>query len=98
MFFLLQLFDTYYQKKVREVSYFSLVRPRLEYASSIWDPLEVGLVTELEREQRRSTRHVKGRYDNLASVISLLHNIGSQSLSDRRSNFRISLLDKFHSF
>jgi hypothetical protein len=84
-------------EKVREISYFSLVRPHLEYASSIWDPHEVGLITELERVQRRSARYVKGRYDNLASVTSLLQNLGWQSLMDRRSNFRISLLDKFQS-
>jgi hypothetical protein len=60
-------------EKVREITYFfSLVRPHFEYASSIWNPHEVGLVTGLERVQRRSARYAKGGYDNSASVTSLL--------------------------
>ena len=79
---------------VRETGYFSLVRPHLEYAASIWDPHEAGLVTELERVQRRSARYVKGRYENLISVTSLLQQLDWAPLSDRRLNFRINLLNK----
>jgi hypothetical protein len=81
--------------KVREISYFSLVRPHLEYAASIWDPYEIGLETELERVQRRSARYVKGRYDNFVSVTDLLQQLGWEKLSDRRLKFRLNLLCKF---
>ena len=49
---------------MREISYFSLVRPHLEYAASVWDPHEIGLKIELERVQRRAARYVKSRYDS----------------------------------
>jgi hypothetical protein len=84
-------------EKVREICYFSLIRPYLAYASSNWDHPEVGLVTELKRVQRRSTRYVKDRYDIIVSVTGLLQNLGWQSLMDHRLYFRISVFDKFQS-
>jgi hypothetical protein len=48
-------------EKVREINFFSLVTPPLEYAASIWDPHEVGL-------EKRSARYVKSRYDSLVNV------------------------------
>jgi hypothetical protein len=83
--------------RVREISYFSLVRPHLEYAASVWDPYEVGLEKELDRIQRRSARYVKSRYDNLVSVTDLLEQLGWESLSDRRLNIRLNLFCKFKS-
>ena len=83
--------------KVREISYFSLVRPHLEYAASVWDPHEIGLKTELERVQRRAARYVKSRYDSLVSVTDLLEQLGWESLTDRRIKSRLNLLCKFTS-
>ena len=39
-----------------------LVRPVLEYGSSVWDPHTYGLQEELEKVQNRLARFVTGNY------------------------------------
>ena len=42
---------------MREAAYKGLVRPILEYGSSVWDPHE-GLIDDLEKVQKRAARFV----------------------------------------
>ena len=39
---------------MREAAYKGLVRPILEYGSSVWDPYYEGLIDELEKVQKRA--------------------------------------------
>jgi hypothetical protein len=39
--------------------YLSLVRPHLEYASTVWSPAKVGDILKIERVQRRATKSIK---------------------------------------
>ena len=43
---------------VREAAYKGLVRPILEYGSSVWDPHYEGLIDDLEKVQKRAARFV----------------------------------------
>ena len=47
---------------VKEVAYKGLVRPVLEYGSSVWDPHTLGLQEELEKVQNRAAMFVTGNY------------------------------------
>ena len=47
---------------VKEAAYKVLVRPVLEYGSSVWDPHTHGLQEELEKVQNCATRFVTGNY------------------------------------
>ena len=44
----------YCPQKVKERSYFSLVRPKLEYASPIWNPAQKTQVKQIEQVQRNA--------------------------------------------
>ena len=47
---------------MKEAAYKGLVRPILEYGSSVWDPHTHGFQEELERVQNRAARFVTGNY------------------------------------
>ena len=47
---------------MREAAYKGLVRPILEYGSSVWDPHYEGLIDDLEKVQKRSARFVPRNY------------------------------------
>jgi hypothetical protein len=71
-------------KHVKEVAYFSLVRPLLEYGGTIWNPHEEGLVKEIEMVQRRAARFVSSRYSWRESVSEILTTLKWATLEDRR--------------
>ena len=51
-------------------TYFSLVRPSLEYASSIWDPYYNTHISTIEKIQRRAVRWTLNNYNRYSSVTS----------------------------
>ena len=80
---------------VKETAYKTLVRPRLEYCSSVWDPQQIGLKESMEAVQRRAARFVTGRFDQSASVTEMIRELKWESLEERRRSFREILLRKF---
>ena len=80
--------------KVKEIAYKSLLRPQLEYCSSVWDPYEKGDVATLEKVQRMAARLVKGDYKRESSVTQMICDLGWQSLEARRALSRLSLMYK----
>ena len=81
-------------QSVKERAYFALVRPTLEYASSIWDPADKTLINKIEMVQRRAARYVTCRYRKRSSVGSMLRELEWTSLKDRRQHQRLVLLFK----
>jgi len=78
----------------KAAAYKSLVRPTIEYASSVWDPYEAGDIAKLEMVQRRGARFVKNRYHNRSSVTEMIDDLQWKSLEARRREARLTLLYK----
>ena len=63
-----------------------LVRPILEYGSSVWDPHQADDKMILEKVQRRAARFVTGNYSPQTSCSELQHdlNLNWPTLAERR--------------
>ena len=61
-------------QKVKESVYMSIVRPRLEYASSAWDPHTQKDKYNIERVQRKAARFCLRNYNPTESVTGMLEN------------------------
>ena len=80
---------------VKEAAYKGLVRPVLEYGSSVWDPHTLGLQEELEKVQNRAARFVTGNYVfETGSMTGILGQLKWESLKKRRKDSRLILLYK----
>ena len=75
-------------KAVKEVAYQTLVRPRLEYCSAIWDPHTAILKNKLEKVQRAAARFVLGRpyfKGSTESVTEMIKELKWDTLEKRRT-------------
>ena len=63
---------TSWPKKLVQALYKGLVRPVLEYGSSVWDPHTHGLQEELEKVQNRAARFVTGNVFDTGSMTGIL--------------------------
>ena len=79
---------------IKEKAYTSLVRPAVEYASSVWDPHLQKDINKLEIIQRRSASYVTNRYPNTSSVETMLQQLQWPTLEERRKKARLTLLYK----
>ena len=82
--------------KTKELAYFALVRPHVEYCSTVWDPYTQKLCNKVEMVQRRAARFVLNRWGLKDSVTEMLNNLKWPSLADRRKQFRLAMLYKIH--
>ena len=80
--------------KVKEIAYNTLVRPKLEYCASIWDPYHQDHKNKLEAVQRRAARFVCKDFRRKSSVSSMITNLRWKSLEERRTTSRLILLYK----
>ena len=80
-------------KEIRSPAYNSLVRPQVEYASSVWSPYTNENINKIEMLQRRAARWVCNDF-SYSSVTEMLDNLGWRSLELRRYDARIAMFYK----
>lgn len=74
-------------KTVKERAYQTLVRPKLEYSSPIWNPQQVTQIKQIEQVQRNAARFVLNKpfnRQNLSSVTTMLQQLNWPTLEDCR--------------
>ena len=87
-------------KEIRAQAYTSLVRPKLEYTASVWDPQvrqhaqSNTLVDKLEAVQNRAVRFIAGGYRHTTSITQLRTSLGLPTLQQRRQLARLTLFYK----
>lgn len=83
-----------HQKHIKSNAYKTLVRPQIEYASTVWDPFTQENQNKIEMVQRRAARFVCNNYSREASVTAMLDELGWCSLKQRRTDQRLIMLYK----
>ena len=82
-------------QEVKEAAFKGLVRPVLDYGSSVWDPTVVVLQEELESVQKRAARFVTGNYNyETGNMTGILGQLKWESFKKRRKDNRLVLLYK----
>ena len=85
----------FFSLDVKEAAYKGLVRPVLEYGSSVWDPHTHSPQEELEKVQNRAARFVSGNYVfETGSMTGILGQLKWESLKKRWKDSRLILLYK----
>ena len=81
---------------VKSAAYTTMVRPRLEYSSTVWDPHHNRDIHNLEQVQHRAARFVNRNYTERTPgcVTNMVQNLGWESLQHRRYINRLSMLFK----
>jgi hypothetical protein len=81
-------------REIKQKTYQAMVRPPIEYASSVWDPHTKENIQKLNMVQRRGARFVLHRYSRRDSPTQMLSQLGWQSPVRRRSETRLIFLYK----
>ena len=71
-----------------------MVRPILEYASSVWDPHTNVNIHKLESVQRRAARFCLNDHSRYSSVTSMLLSLNLPSLQSRRKSAKLITMYK----
>ena len=81
---------------VKSMAYQTMVRPTLEYASTVWDPYQQVHIRALESTQRRAARFVTGRYRDRTPgcMTAMVQQLQWDTLAQRRLTSRLVMLYK----
>ena len=82
--------------RLREIVYNALVKSKLDYCSTVWDPAVGYLVDELERVQRRGARMIFGEFRRDCCVTDMINRLEWQPLRETRRERRLGLFYKIY--
>ena len=83
-----------HNRDLKSTAYTTLVRPQLEYASTVWSPHTATDITKLEAVQRRSARWATRDYQRTSSVTQMIKDLNWRTLEQRRIDSRLTLMYK----
>jgi len=75
--------------QIKEKVYFALVRSKLEFSTSAWDPYRQTQIDKLEMVQRRAARFVLNDFSLTSSVTEMISALKWEFLADRRKFARL---------
>ena len=78
-------------RSINDMAYKTILLPKLEYASAVWDPFTWDNICKMEAVQRRAARFVCNSYKQTASVSSMLNELSWPLLEQRRAEARLGL-------
>ena len=78
-------------KEVKETAYLTLIRPCLEYASSVQDPYQLYLISNIQKIQRRAVSWTLSDYNRYNSINNMLTQLQWSSLEKRWSNSHLCM-------
>ena len=72
-------------EQTKTAAYSSMVRPLLEYCSTVWSPYTKEYIQKVQMVQRRAARYLTNCYHNISSVTVMLDHLEWESLEARRT-------------
>ena len=79
-------------KDVKAKCYKSIVRPQLEYASTVWDPVTKSNIAKVEPVQRNAAMFCFNDYCRTRGVTSMLQELGWEDLKSRHEQNKVAVM------
>ena len=77
---------------IKKANYKSLVRPQLEYATTVWDPATKTGINKVQAAHRRTARFCQNDYRRTSSVTSMIQNLGWEDLQYSRKQCKTTMM------